>query len=230
MSRPFEPKRRMTDFIHERYKPRSKLPDRCDLVLACPPFRSNVNLSRIVRAAGCFAVRRVICCGTSKVISKIARDGAYIKLTKAENVKFGNLMLPETITESSASGENGLFTLKPEKGTGSLPIGKYRLNHWTVERKDDQGRLWKLKGSGFSAKSSFDINPAKQTQLSIGEPIISAVSARKSNGAFSFSQELKGRLDERIELTRNDAQPQAPKLRIKNEDGTYDRTYSFSYG
>ena len=37
-------------------------------------MRSNVNLSRIVRAAGCCGVRRVICCGTAKVVDKIARD------------------------------------------------------------------------------------------------------------------------------------------------------------
>jgi tRNA G18 (ribose-2'-O)-methylase SpoU len=37
-------------------------------------MRSNVNLSRIVRAAGCCGVRRMICCGTAKVIGKIARD------------------------------------------------------------------------------------------------------------------------------------------------------------
>jgi len=37
-------------------------------------MRSNVNLSRIARAAGCCGVRRLICCGTAKVVSKIARD------------------------------------------------------------------------------------------------------------------------------------------------------------
>ncbi len=37
-------------------------------------MRSNVNLSRIVRAAGCCGVRRVICCGNAKVTGKIARD------------------------------------------------------------------------------------------------------------------------------------------------------------
>lgn len=42
--------------------------------MACPPMRSNVNLSRIVRAAGCCGVRRMICCGTAKVIGKIARE------------------------------------------------------------------------------------------------------------------------------------------------------------
>lgn len=39
-------------------------------------MRSNVNLSRIARAAGCCGVRRIIACGTAKLISKIARDGA----------------------------------------------------------------------------------------------------------------------------------------------------------
>ena len=37
-------------------------------------MRSNVNLSRIVRAASCCGVRRIICCGTAKVIGKIARE------------------------------------------------------------------------------------------------------------------------------------------------------------
>jgi tRNA G18 (ribose-2'-O)-methylase SpoU len=37
-------------------------------------MRSNVNLSRIVRTAGCCGVRRVVACGAAKVIAKIARD------------------------------------------------------------------------------------------------------------------------------------------------------------
>lgn len=37
-------------------------------------MRSNVNLSRIVRTAGCCGVRQVVCCGTAKIIDKIARD------------------------------------------------------------------------------------------------------------------------------------------------------------
>lgn len=46
------------------------------MVLVCPPLRSNVNLSRIVRAAGCCGIHRVICTGTARVLRKIARDGA----------------------------------------------------------------------------------------------------------------------------------------------------------
>jgi tRNA G18 (ribose-2'-O)-methylase SpoU len=41
-------------------------------------MRSNVNLSRIARAAGCCGVRRMICCGNAKVIGKIARDAKEV--------------------------------------------------------------------------------------------------------------------------------------------------------
>ncbi|MCH7559046.1 MAG: hypothetical protein IIB56_16560 [Planctomycetes bacterium] len=162
--------------------------------------------------------------------TEIARDGAYIKLTKAEDVKFGNLRLPETITEFSAGGENGLFTLKPEKGTGSLPVGRYRVNYWAIEREDERGKKWKLRSSVFSRKSDFEITADKEAELSIGEPIISTLEATKSGSGYSFSQNLQGRLGEHIELTRNGSRPPAPKLHIKSEDGSYDRTFSFEYG
>jgi tRNA G18 (ribose-2'-O)-methylase SpoU len=64
----------MADFRHERHRPPQALPKQCDLVLACPPFRSQVNLSRIVRAASCSGVRRLIACGRPKLDAKIARD------------------------------------------------------------------------------------------------------------------------------------------------------------
>jgi tRNA G18 (ribose-2'-O)-methylase SpoU len=66
----------MTEFIHQRHKPPTKLDRPRELVLACAPLRSNVNLSHIVRTAGCAGVERLICCGHGKIIDKIARDGA----------------------------------------------------------------------------------------------------------------------------------------------------------
>ena len=62
------------NFTQERHKPPSPLDRPRELIVACPPMRSNVNLSRIVRAAGCCGVRRVVCCGNAKVVGKIARD------------------------------------------------------------------------------------------------------------------------------------------------------------
>jgi len=161
---------------------------------------------------------------------EIARDGACIKLTKAENVKFGNVRLPESITQFSANGENGLFILKPEKGVATLPVGKYRVYDWAVERQDEKGTNWKLKGSGLGEKNILDITEDKEAVLSIGEPIVATLDASESEGTHSFRHSMEGRAGERIVLTRNGAQPQAPKVRISSADGTYDRTFSFQYG
>jgi tRNA G18 (ribose-2'-O)-methylase SpoU len=64
----------MDDFLQERHKPPTPLKRPRELIVALPPLRSNVNLSRIVRAAGCCGAARVICCGNARVIGKIARD------------------------------------------------------------------------------------------------------------------------------------------------------------
>ncbi len=61
-------------FEHLRHKPPTPLERPRALIVACPPLRSNVNLSRIVRAAGCCGVTKMIACGTAKLDKKIARD------------------------------------------------------------------------------------------------------------------------------------------------------------
>ncbi len=66
----------MSEFIHQRHKPPAALLQPRELIVACAPLRSNVNLSHIVRTAGCIGVQKVVCCGHAKIESKIARDGA----------------------------------------------------------------------------------------------------------------------------------------------------------
>ena len=164
-------------------------------------------------------------------LSDVARDGAYIKLTKAEDVRLGNVRLPESITEFSAGGENGLFTLEPEKGIGSLPVGKYYIHCWAIERKDEEGTQWKLQGSGVPpGERVFDIVEARDTEISIGKPIHSVLDTQSKKDTHSFSYNLRGRDGESIKLTRSGARPPVPKLRIKNENGSYDRAFSFAYG
>ncbi|MBN2182387.1 MAG: hypothetical protein JW715_10775 [Sedimentisphaerales bacterium] len=161
---------------------------------------------------------------------EIARDGAYIKLAEAKDIEFGKVRLQESVTELSAGGENGLFIVKPEDKIASLPVGKYRTVEWAAERKDDKGTSWKLQAAQSGKQTDFEITGAEETTLSIGEPIISRLSSSLREGTHYFQQSLQGRDGENITLTRNGARPQAPKLNIKNKDGTYDRTYSFSYG
>lgn len=66
----------MSDFEHQRHKPPSALERPRELVLVCAPMRSNVNLSRIARLAGCSGIGRIYCMGQAKLDRKIARDGA----------------------------------------------------------------------------------------------------------------------------------------------------------
>lgn len=61
---------------HVRHKPPTVLERPRELILACPAFHSGVNLSRIVRAAGCWGVERIIVEGPIRLDKKIARDGA----------------------------------------------------------------------------------------------------------------------------------------------------------
>ncbi len=64
----------MNRFQHIRHKPPIHLEAPRELLLVLAPMRSNVNLSRIVRLAGCAGIQRIIQCGQGKVDREIARD------------------------------------------------------------------------------------------------------------------------------------------------------------
>jgi tRNA G18 (ribose-2'-O)-methylase SpoU len=66
----------MCEFQHERHKPPRELVRPRELVIVCAPMRSNINLSRIARAASCCGLIRMICCGPARLDRKIARDAA----------------------------------------------------------------------------------------------------------------------------------------------------------
>ena len=66
----------MPRFEHVRHRPPRQRAQACELVIACAPMKSNINLSHIVRSAGCFGVARVIGCGAARLEERIARDGA----------------------------------------------------------------------------------------------------------------------------------------------------------
>ena len=68
------------------------------MILACPQFRSAVNLSRIVRLAGCAGIERMVVCGRTKVDPRIARDGAdHVELERRNS-------LPPVLRKLKASG------------------------------------------------------------------------------------------------------------------------------
>ncbi|MGC3969856.1 MAG: TrmH family RNA methyltransferase [Pirellulales bacterium] len=61
-------------FEQVRHRPLAALDRPRELVIACALLRSNINLSRIARAAGCMGVSKLMACGAAKLIQKIARN------------------------------------------------------------------------------------------------------------------------------------------------------------
>ena len=61
-------------FVHERHKPQTSLVRAREIVLAVPPLRSQINLARIVRTAGCCGLTRIYSCHSGRIDPKIARD------------------------------------------------------------------------------------------------------------------------------------------------------------
>lgn len=68
----------MPKYEHIRHKPPFTLSQPRGLILVAAPLRSNVNLSRMVRLAGCAGIDQIIHCGNGKVDREIARDAADI--------------------------------------------------------------------------------------------------------------------------------------------------------
>jgi len=66
----------MPRFEHIRHKPPTQLAGPRELLLVSCPLRSNVNLSRLVRLAGCSGIAQIVHCGAGKVDREIARDAA----------------------------------------------------------------------------------------------------------------------------------------------------------
>jgi tRNA G18 (ribose-2'-O)-methylase SpoU len=86
-------------------------------------MRSNVNLSRIARAAGCCGVRRMICCGNAKVIGKIARDAAETLQIEVHRT------LPPVLDKLRG---DGYALVGLEQTTGAVSIFEFAFQRRTV--------------------------------------------------------------------------------------------------
>ncbi|MBL8891914.1 MAG: hypothetical protein JNL67_18200 [Planctomycetaceae bacterium] len=83
---------------HVRHKPPTVLDRPRELILACPQFNSNVNLSRIVRLLGCCGVSRVVVSGRNKIDPEIARDAVHSVQVEARS------SLPPVLKRFAAEG------------------------------------------------------------------------------------------------------------------------------
>lgn len=110
-------------FIHERHKPPTPLARPRELVLCCAPMRSNVNLSNIVRTAGCCGITRLVACGSPKIDKTIARDGA-----DQVQIEVHRTLLP-VLKELKSEG---YVLVGLEQATNSVSLHEYKFERRTA--------------------------------------------------------------------------------------------------
>lgn len=110
-------------FEHLRHKPPAPLDRPRELVVACMPMRSGVNLSRIARAAGCCGVTRLVAAGRAKLDPAVARDA--VDTVQLEN--------PRTLGPALARLRDEGYTLVGlEQTTESVSMHAYRFPRRTA--------------------------------------------------------------------------------------------------
>jgi len=160
-----------------------------------------------------------------------ARDGAYVKVQKADQITLGQLQTPTNISEFAAFGPNGHFVRKPAKGEFTLPIGNYRMVHWTINRKDDKGAGWTLAGQQFPKTANFEVVAGQTTALEIGEPVKALLDATNTSGRdLTFNLRFQGRQLESIEMLREGQRPRGPQLSLTDASGNLCHTNRFEFG
>lgn len=113
----------MNEFEHQRHKPASSLVRPRELIIACAPMRSNVNISSIARTASACGITQLTLTGNAKLISKIARDGAETLQIEIRN------SLPPVLKRYK---EAGYLILGLEQTTGSENIHNYAFTRKSV--------------------------------------------------------------------------------------------------
>ena len=110
-------------FQHQRHKPPTPLVRPRELLVVCAPLGSNINLSRIVRVAGCCGIERVIATGPAKVIGRIARDGAETVALEAHRT------LPPVLERLRS---DGYCLIGLEQASGSKNLHDYAFERRTA--------------------------------------------------------------------------------------------------
>ncbi len=103
---------------HVRHRPADLLDREREIVIACAPLRSRVNLSAIARTAGCCGVPRIIACGNAKVDPAVARDSLDTVQIEARRT-----LLPVLRTLR----ESGYTVVGLEQTTASVNIHHYEF-------------------------------------------------------------------------------------------------------
>lgn len=142
----------------------------------------------------------------------------------------GFIIVQEDVNAILCSSKSEQFTIKGSREPVQLPLGRYYVNSWTLERTDKNGAIWRLQSKDIANKKSFEVAENARIKLPIGEPILSTLTVQKQDSEFNIRHNFKGQLGEEIELIKNHSRADPPKLLIRNKDGSYQESLTFKYG
>jgi hypothetical protein len=165
-------------------------------------------------------------------LSAIFVMATAIAVSARQNIEpsTGFVTVQDDVNAVLCNNKGEQFTIKGSKEPVQLPVGRYCINNWTLERTDKNGTLWKLTSKDIAHKKAFDVAKGTETKLPMGEPIISNLIVWKENSEFYFRHYLKGQLGEEIKLTKSRSRADPPKLLIRNENSSYQELLTFKYG
>lgn len=113
----------MPKFEHIRHKPPTQLSRQRGLILVSAPLRSNVNLSRMVRLAGCAGIEQIMHCGNGKIDREIARDAAdVVKISSPRS-------LPPVVERLK---QEGFHCVGLEQTTNSTSLYEFQFQYRTA--------------------------------------------------------------------------------------------------
>ena len=113
----------MPSFEHIRHRPPTTLTTERPIVLVVSPLRSRVNLSRMVRLAGCAGILEIIHAGPVRIDPEIARDAAdIVRLTSRRS-------LPPVLDRLKGQG---FELIGLEQTTDSESLYTYQFPHKTA--------------------------------------------------------------------------------------------------
>jgi hypothetical protein len=142
----------------------------------------------------------------------------------------GSVIVQDGVNAIVFNKKDEQLTIKGSVKPVQLPIEKYQIKSWNLKRTDKNGALWELKAEDINHKNTFNVTENVKVKLPIGEPVISTLTVRKDDSEFYFRHYFIGRLEENVELTKNQSRPDMPKLLIRNKDSSYQQSLTFEYG
>jgi hypothetical protein len=142
----------------------------------------------------------------------------------------GFIIVQEDVNAVLCNNKGEQFTIKGSREPVQIPLGRYYISSWTLERTDKNGAIWILQSKDITNKKSFEVAENVRIKLPIGEPVVSTLTVQKQDSEFNIRHNFKGQLGEEIELTKNHSRADPPKLFIGNKDGSYQESLTFKYG